>query len=307
MPVNLDEGVTSPIFRDPVVISRAGDNRTSSHSDKNRDQEQHERDAATEKRYRRKSLRRQLQDVIDQLGEASNDPHQKPAKRIDALLRQSEVLLRLQAMDAEDRDQTLQDEHAALTAQHAADTERIATLQAQNDSLKSHKCEIVTRVTPDPEHLRIRAERDTLNAGVKFLAGVVANKEQTAILAIQQLPAEAATLVCEAVGINYREYRQYLNSHRSERDLLGVIEKAQVDDTPLLRFVRAALAVNHSLNVVPEPRRADPDISLSAEDKLRAAKQLTKTSRVPVVGDYRPSVRTSSVGGAPSALDCGEF
>ena len=94
-------------------------------TDESGDQEPQERDAAIEKRYRRKSLRRQLQDVIDQLGKASKDPHQKPAKKIDALLRQSEVLLRLQAMDAEDRDQTLQDEHSALTAQHAADAQRI--------------------------------------------------------------------------------------------------------------------------------------------------------------------------------------
>src|ERR1035437_8708491 len=85
-----------------------------------------------EKRYRRKSVRRQLQDVVTKLGRAADDPQQKSAKRVDALLRQSEVLMKLQEMDAEDRDQTLQDEHAQLQTQHAADAARIAELEAQN-------------------------------------------------------------------------------------------------------------------------------------------------------------------------------
>jgi hypothetical protein len=183
-------------------------------------------------------------------------------------------------MDAEDRDQTLQDEHAAITTQHAADTEKIATLEAQNASLKNHKCEIVTRVTTDPEHLKVRAERDTLTAALRFLAGVVANIEQTAIRAIQQLPADAASLVCEAVGIKDREYRQYLQTYRSERDLLNVIEKAEVDDTPLLRFVRAALSVIHGTNV-SGPRRRDS----APMDPVTAAKYLTGTLK-PVDGDF---------------------
>lgn len=109
-----------------------------------------------------------------------------------------------------------------------------------------------------PEHLKIRAERDTLSAAFKFLAGVVANKEHAAIRAIQQLPADVASSVCDSLGIKDREYRQYLQTYRSERDLLNVIEKAQVDDTPLLRFVRASLAVNHSLNgAAPKPKAGD--------------------------------------------------
>jgi hypothetical protein len=214
-----------------------------------------EHTAESQKRYRRKSVRRQLQDVVMQLGKAANDPHQKPAKKIDALLRQSEVLLRLQGMDAGNRDESLQDENAALSAQHAADAQRIQELETQSVALKSHRCEVVTRVEPDPEHKKVRAERDTLKAVVKFLAAVVTNKEQAAIRAIQLLPADAACSVCDAVGVAEREYRQYLQSYRSERDLLNVIEKAQVDDTPLLRFVRAALVVNHSLDLdAPKPQ-----------------------------------------------------
>jgi hypothetical protein len=280
MSVNPDDGVTSPIFLDSVVVTQAGDNQTSSRSDENSDQAPQERDAATEKRYRRKSLRRQLQDVIDQLGKASKDPHQKPAKKIDALLRQSEVLLRLQAMDAEDRDQTLQDEQAALTAQHAADTQRIQELEAQSAELKRQANRVERIVVPDPEHERIRQQNETLRAALKFLGGVVANKAEVAIRAIQQLPADAASLVCDAVEINYREYRQYLHSYRSERDLLNVIEKAEVDDTPLLRFVRAALSVIHGTNISGPRRRESPLM-----DPVTAAKYLTGTLKL-VDGDF---------------------
>lgn len=226
-------------------------------TDESGDQEPQERDASTEKRYRRKSLRRQLQDVIDQLGKASKDPHQKPAKKIDALLRQSEVLLRLQAMDAEDRDQTLQDEHSALTAQHAADAQRIQELEAQSTELKRQANRVEQIIVPDPEHEKTRQQCETLKSAVKFLAGVSSHKEQTAIRAIQQLPADAASLVCEAVGINYREYAQYLMIYKTERDLLNVVERADPDaDTSLLRFCRAALAVNQSLNLAPQKAKS---------------------------------------------------
>lgn len=47
-------------------------------------------------------------------------------------------------------------------------------------------------------------------------------------------------------------------TYTTEQTLLDVIERAQIDDTPLLRFVRAALAVNHSLDVSsPKPKRGD--------------------------------------------------
>jgi len=123
--------------------------------------------------------------------------------------------------------------------------------------------------------------RSPLTAALRFLAGVVANKEQTAIRAIQQLPADVASLVCDSLGINFREYRQYLNSYRSECDLLSVIEKAQVDDTPLLRFVRAALSVIYGTNI-SGPRRRE---SIAPMDPVTAAKYLTGTLK-PVGEDF---------------------
>jgi hypothetical protein len=182
----------------------------------------------------------------------------KEAKAADLLMSMAELQKMLLQLTLDEKQDTLEEEHAAAVAQKEADARRIAQLESENAALKSHRCEVMTRVEPDPEHTKVRAERDTLGAALKFLAGVVANREQAAIRAIQQLPADAASLVCEAVGIKEREYRQYLMTYTTEQSLLGVIERAQVDDTPLLRFVRAALAVNHSLNLAsPKPKSAD--------------------------------------------------
>jgi len=160
--------------------------------------------------------------------------------------------MKLQEMDKEEANQTLKDERVTLEKQHAADTQRIQELEAQSAELKRDAFRVKTVTVPDPEHEKTRQQCETLKAAIKFLAGVTSNREQTAIRAIQQLPTEAASIVCDAVGIKVNEYRQYLQNYRSERDLLNVIEKALVDDTPLLRFVRAALAVNHSLNLASQ-------------------------------------------------------
>jgi hypothetical protein len=112
--------------------TQAGDDQTSSRIDESSEQKSQERDAANEKRYRRKSLRRQLQSVIDELGNGAKSKTLKEAKKIDALLRQSEVLMKLQEMDREEANQTLQDEHAALSAQHARDTARTAALRRKS-------------------------------------------------------------------------------------------------------------------------------------------------------------------------------
>src|ERR1035437_4536892 len=169
-------------------------------------------------------------------------------------------------MDAEDRDQTLQDEHAQLQTQHAADAARIAELEAQNAELRRDAGKVETVRVPDPDHEKIRKESETLRASLKFLAEVVSNKEQAAVRAIQQLPAEAASIVCDSLGIKEREYRQYLQTYRSERDLLNVIEKAQVDDTPLLRFCRAVLAVNHSVNLAAPKTKSAENIERQSGD-----------------------------------------
>jgi hypothetical protein len=208
------------------------------------------------KRFRRKSVRRQLQEVVTKLGKVADDAQQKSAKRTDALLKQADLLLRLQTADADEAETKLQDENERLTAQHAADAEKIATLEAQNNELHRAANQVKTVTVLDPEHSKTRQQSEALRAVVSFLSTQV-NREQTAIRAIQQLSSDAASIICDAVGIKVDDYRQYLQNYRSERDFLNVIEKAQVDDSSLLRFVRAALVVTHSLNPTsPQPKSA---------------------------------------------------
>ena len=220
------------------------------------------------KRFRRKSLRRQLHTVVDQLERAAQDPQQKSAKRVDALLRQSEVLMKLQEMDKEEANQTLQDERVTLEKQHAADTQRIQELEAQSAELKRDACLVKTVTVPDPEHEKTRQQCETLKTVVKFLAGIAPNKEQAAVRAVQQLNQSAAVIVCDAVGINYREYAQYLITYKTERDLLNIVERAYPDaDTSLLRFCRAVLAV-HSLNLVSPKPKSDAARLHSVQEEL---------------------------------------
>jgi hypothetical protein len=206
-------------------------------------------------RVRLKSPRLQLQVTLQRMEKLAQSNTLKEAKAADLLMSMAELQKMFLQLTLDEKKDTLEGEHAALSAQHATDTQRIQELETQSAAFKNHKCEIATRVTTDPEHFKIRAERDILRSVVKFLAGAVTNKEEAAIRAIQALPADAACSVCDAVGIKEREYRQYLQTYRSERDLLSVIEKAKVDDTPLLRFVRAALAVNHSLSRRTEAKK----------------------------------------------------
>jgi hypothetical protein len=63
-------------------------------------------------------------------------------------------------------------------------------------------------VVPDPDREKTRQQCEALKSVVSFRSTQVVNQDQTAIRAIQQLPADAARSVCEAVGIKDREYRQ---------------------------------------------------------------------------------------------------
>jgi hypothetical protein len=233
-----------------------------------------ELDTATEKRYRRKSVRRQLQDVVTRLGKVAEDPHQKPAKKVDALLRQSEVLLKLAEMDAEDKQSSVTEENAALTAQHATDTAQIAELEAQMADLRQVANRVTTVTVPDPEHEKTRQQCETLTAVIDFLLRHVEKKEQTAIRAVQELTPAQASRVCEGVGLHYNDYAQWLRNYSTFRQLNDVIEKARIDTSPLLRFCRAALAVNHQVAVAEPRRKAEPEnyTSVTGEEKLRRAK-----------------------------------
>jgi hypothetical protein len=94
------------------------------------------------------------------------------------------------------------------------------------------------------------------------------------------LNQSAAVIVCDAVGINFREYAQYLTIYKTERDLLNVVERADLDaDTLLLRFCRAALAVNHSLNLASQKPKSDAARLHSVQEELIARERQENADR----------------------------
>ena len=252
-----------------------------------------------QKRKSRKNIRRQLDESIKQFDTLLASTTLKESKVADLLIEKTSLQKMLLQLDLDEKGDEQAQEVERLTNQHTADTLRLATLEQQNTELRRDASQVKTVTVPDPGHSKTRQQCDTLSASLKFLTRYVEAREQTAVRAIQQLPAEAASIVCDAVGINYREYLQYLMTYRTERDLLKVIEQAQVNDTPLLRFVRAALSVMHSLNLAaPRAGRSDarPESNeMTGEEKLRRAKIETGTLTPigAVIGDFRPSVRTS--------------
>jgi hypothetical protein len=181
----------------------------------------------------------------------------KEAKAADLLMSMAELQRMLLQLTLDEKKDILEGEHAALSAQHAADTQRIQELEAQNTELRRDACRVKTVTVPDPEHEKTRQQCEMLKSVVKFVAGIAPNKEQAAVRAVQQLNQSVAVIVCDAMGISYREYAQYLMTYKTERDLLSVVERADPDaDTSLLRFCRAALAVNQSLNLASEKAKS---------------------------------------------------
>ncbi|MGA7694120.1 MAG: hypothetical protein WCA76_03780 [Candidatus Sulfotelmatobacter sp.] len=241
--------------------------------------EPQEQDTATEKRYRRKSVRRQLQDVVTKLGKVAEEQHQKPAKKADALIRQSEVLMKLQEMDAEDKQSSIAEENAQLQERHAADVAHISELESHTEELRRAANRVTTVIVPDPEAQRLRANNTRLQRTIDFTVKQIANPEMTAIRAIREVP-ESADMICAGLGINHDEYRRYLMTYTREQDLLKVLEQAQVTDTPLLRFCRAALSVIHGTNIFGPRRRESVPM-----DPVIAAKYLTGTLK-PVDDDF---------------------
>jgi hypothetical protein len=146
------------------------------------------------------------------------------------------------------------DAKVLLEFDHLEVTRRVRAIVMPHDAIAELR---IVSVQSETARLVFKFDSHSLFgvAGVLIGDAVGVGRSETAIRAIQQLLADAPSLVFEAVGIKDREYRRYLQTYRSERDLLNVIEKAQIDDTPLLRFVRAALSVIHETNISGPRRR----------------------------------------------------
>ena len=223
----------------------------------------------TKTRVRLKSPRLQLQVTLQRMEKLAQSDTLKEAKAADLLMSMAELQKMLLQLTLDEKKDTLEGEHAALSAQHTADTQRIQALEAQNTELRRDACRVKTVTVPDPEHEKVRRKNDMLKSVLSLLITQI-DREQVAVRALRELPADAASSLCDALGINYREYAQYLIIYKTERDLLNVVERADPDaDTSLLRFCRAALAVNQSLNLASEKSKsADAARHHSVQEEL---------------------------------------
>ena len=68
----------------------------------------------------------------------------KEAKAADLLMSMADLQRMLLQLTLDDKNDRPEGEHAALCAQHAADTQRIQELEAQLTALSAHRCEIKT-------------------------------------------------------------------------------------------------------------------------------------------------------------------
>ncbi len=247
----------------------------------------------------RKNPRRQLEDSIQQFDTLLASKTLKESKIADLLVEKTSLQkMLLQLTLDEKRDEQTQ-EISRLTTQHTADAARVTELEAQNAELKRQSSRVETVTVPDPEHARVRRQMEDYRAAVDFLTATAGGKEKVAVRAVQALDRASATIMCNALGIPWNDYACWVRSYNTEISLRNVIEKATaVDDSPLLRFCRASLAVNFD-TLLAEPRsrltphKEEKVETLTAEEKLDQAKRLTGTKKelLAVIGDFRPRVR----------------
>lgn len=249
----------------------------------------------------RKNPRRQLEDSIQQFDTLLASKTLKESKIADLLVEKTSLQkMLLQLTLDEKRDEQTQ-EISRLTTQHTADAARVTELEAQNAELKRQSSRVETVTVPDPEHAAVRRQMEDYRAAVEFLTTTAGGREQTCIRAVQTLDRQSATIVCNALGIPWNDYACWVRSYNTEIGLRNVIEKATaVDDSPLLRFCRASLAVNFDTTLAEPRSRLTPSKekveTLTAEEKIVQAKRATGTLKnhpePAIIGDFRPRVTT---------------
>ena len=123
----------------------------------------------TKTRVRLKSPRLQLQVTLQRMEKLAQSNTLKEAKAADLLMSMAELQKMLLQLTLDEKKDTLEGEHAALSAQHATDTQRIQELEAQNTELRRDACRVKTVTVPDPEHEKIRRKNDMLKSVLSLL------------------------------------------------------------------------------------------------------------------------------------------
>lgn len=240
-------------------------------------------------RIRPRSARTQLQQALDDATKTglSISEMKLIAARIETLSKMSE---REQDMSVK----TLTEETLTLKSQHEADAAEIVTLKQRVAELatKADEVKTVTVTVPDPEASAVREQNAALTGLLKHLASqydTEAERAQAAIRVITSSPPDVARIFCPLVGVDFASYFQMLQTYKTDAALQNVIDKAKYEG-PAVIFARAAIAVRDA-ETAKRMITPDQSPSITAEQKLRAAKELVYPGRTPRV--VPPPIQTA--------------
>jgi hypothetical protein len=231
---------------------------------------------------RRRSPRRQLEDIVKQFDDCLSSQELKDGKRADVLIEKAGVLKTLLQVETDEKHDEALVETQRLQEQHTVDAATIEQLKARVTELESRTNEVKTVTVSDPETARVKE----LNAALENLLRVLASritsddgKAQMAVRVLQSCPEPAARLFLPMLGLDYVEYARMMLNYKTDRELLRIVENAVNGDGPLSRFARARLAVNHQAAIAAKPK-SQPFVhdTRSAEEKLAEAKAMTRQS-----------------------------
>jgi hypothetical protein len=251
------------------------------------------------RRVRLLSPRKQLAVTLQRMEKLAQSNTLKETKLADLLLSMGDLQKMLLKLTTDEEQKTLQDEHAQLTEQHAADAARIAKLEAENDRLKSHRCETTVINRTDPEAAQLREQNTALRDILKALITPldIDARARLAIQVILQKPEHVARMFLPLIQIDYAKYRRLLNEYRTEQQLFDVIERTVEESTgDLVVFCRACLTVVYGVPVSsrkPKKKEFDPTIFRRIEGEMAE------------LGAQRERLEAQRT--SPASIDGGEF
>lgn len=214
-------------------------------------------ESTPQKRSRRKSIRRRLDERLQQLDSLSRNPELKPTKQAEAAIEATAIEKMLFQAEREDRkDESLQD-NETLKTQHESDIAEIARLKSQLETARSIKSQTVS--TPDPDIPKLRQTIDILKSFIKFLASEFTGDPAKMAIAVILKFGKTAREYVTALGIDFDAYFSNLNSPQvmNEANLKASVNPPADEDlhTMLNRpavgvdFAVAALAVVHQVDI----------------------------------------------------------
>jgi hypothetical protein len=229
-------------------------------------------------RVRPRSAKTQLQQALDDATKTGLTISEMKliAARIETLSKMSEREQDMSVKAVIENNATLKSQHDADVAEIIALKQRVAELSAKADEVRT-----VTVTAPDPEAAAVREQNAALTSLLKHIASHYDSddaRSRAAIRVITSCPPAVARIFCPLVGVDFASYVQMLQTYRTDAELQTVIDKAKYEG-PAVTFARAAIAVRDAETAKRMITTPDPSAGMSAEEKIRAARELVNPGR----------------------------